>query len=122
MLRKQVSLRHTAPTVPICVPVRQSKANAAAGRAVKTWQGQFRTLKSNLETSFSKQLAKKPSIFQWMAWWSASLLKRAAVKENGRTIFEHTVGHRMKSPLCASGGAIVWRTKRHAGAFKRWDS
>ena len=38
-LRRQVSLRRSAPTVPIDVPVRESKANGAVERAVKTWQG-----------------------------------------------------------------------------------
>ena len=64
-LRRQVSLRRSAPTVPIDVPVRESKANGAVERAVKTWQGQFRTLKSHLEHSIGKQLDKKHPIFQW---------------------------------------------------------
>ena len=47
-LRRQVSARRAAPTVPIDVPVRESKANGAVEKAVQTWQGQFRTLKIHL--------------------------------------------------------------------------
>ena len=48
-IRKQISMRRTAPTVPIDVAVRESKGNGAVERGVKTWQGQFRTLKSHME-------------------------------------------------------------------------
>ena len=50
-LRRQISVRRSVPTVPIDVPVRESKANGAVEKAVRTWQGQFRTLKSQIENS-----------------------------------------------------------------------
>ena len=121
-IRKQVSMRRNSPTVPIDVPVRESKANGSVERAVKTWQGQFRTLKSHLEFSVDKKLPKDHPVFQWMAWWSASLLNRVAIKNHGRTVFEHTTGHRMKTPMCSFGEAVVWRTKRTAESLNKWDS
>ena len=48
-LRSEVAARRTAPTVPIDTPVKESKCNGAVERAVRTWQGQFRTLKDHLE-------------------------------------------------------------------------
>ena len=121
-LRRQVSLKRSAPTVPIDVPVRESKANGAVENAVKRWQGQFRTPKSHLEHSIGKHLPKTHAVFQWMAWWAASLLNRVAIRSYGRTVFEHTTGHRMKTPMCSFGEAVVWRTKRHAGKLNKWDS
>ena len=41
------SRRH--PTLPIDVPTKESKGNGAMERAVRTWAGQHRTLKSHLE-------------------------------------------------------------------------
>ena len=45
LLRRQVSARRSAATVPIDVETRESKGNGAVKQAVRTWQGQFRTLK-----------------------------------------------------------------------------
>ena len=50
------------------------------------------------------------------------MLNRVAVKSHGKTVFEHTTGHRMKTPLCAFGEAILWRRKRHVGSLNKWDS
>ena len=49
-LKKLVAAKRSCPTVPLEVPARESKANGAVERAVRTWQGQFRTLKSHLES------------------------------------------------------------------------
>ena len=121
-LRRQISIRRSAPTVPIDVPVRESKANGAVEKAVRTWQGQFRTLKSHLEAGIGMTLARDHPILQWCAWWSASLLNRVAIKSHGRTVFEYATGHKMKTPLAMFGEAILWRAKRHVGALNKYDS
>jgi hypothetical protein len=48
-LRRHVTARRSAPTVPLNVPVRESKGNGAVENAVRRWQGQFRTIKSHVE-------------------------------------------------------------------------
>ena len=48
-LRRHVMAKRSAPTVPLDVPVRESKANGAVKDAVRRWQGQFRTMKSHVE-------------------------------------------------------------------------
>ena len=50
------------------------------------------------------------------------MLNRVAIKSHGRTVFEHTTGHHMKTPLCSFGEAVLWRRKRHSGDLNRWDS
>ena len=44
-LRAELTSRRSAPTVPITVPVKESKNNGAVEKAVRTWQGQFRIIK-----------------------------------------------------------------------------
>ena len=51
--KKMVAAKRSSPTVPLEVPVRESKANGAVERAVRTWQGQFRTLKSHRESGIA---------------------------------------------------------------------
>ena len=49
-LKKLVAAKRSSPIVPLEVPFRSSKANGAVERAARAWQGQFRTLKSHLES------------------------------------------------------------------------
>ena len=112
-IRRQVAAMRTAATVPIHVLARESNGNGAVEKGVEAWQGQFRTLKDHLEHGIGGEVPKDHPVLQWLTWWSASVLNRVAVKSHGRTVFEHTVGHRMKTPLRAFGESMLYRTKRH---------
>ena len=37
-LRREIGARRTAPTVPLDVPVKESKGNGAVEKAIRTWQ------------------------------------------------------------------------------------
>ena len=121
-LRRGIAARRRAPTVPLDVPTRESKGNGAVEKTVRTWEGQYRTLKSHLESEIGVVLPKRHPVLQWCAWWSASLLNRVVVKSHGRTVFEYTTGHRMKVPVSCFGEAVLWRRKRSAGAMNKHDS
>ena len=69
------------------VPARESKANGAMEKAVRTWAGQFRTLKSHLEYETKIELPLHHPVLQWMAWWAAGIFTRFAVRHHGRTAF-----------------------------------
>ena len=107
LLRRQVSARRSAATVPIDVETRESKGNGAVERAVRTWQGQFRTLKCQLEESIGLVLPKSHPVLQWCAFWAAGVLNRSAVKSHGRTVFEYACGHRTKIALSRFGEAVL---------------
>ena len=47
-LKKAVAVHRQAETVMLESPVRDSKANGAAERAVRTWAGQLRTLRQRI--------------------------------------------------------------------------
>ena len=61
-LKKMVAAKRSSPFVPLEVPVRESKANGAVERAVRTWQGQFRTLNSHLESGIDFVLPREHPI------------------------------------------------------------
>ena len=71
---------------------------------------------SRLEHVIGFEVPKDHPVSQWLACWLASLLNRVAVKSHGRTVFEHSIGHRMKNPLCTLWKAVLFRTERHFGA------
>ena len=116
-LKKLAAAKRSSSTVPLEVPIRESKANGAAERAVRTWQGQFRTPKSHLESGIDCVLPREHRIFQWCVSWAASLLNRVAIQSHGRTVFEHATGHRMKTPVSCFGEAVLWT----ASALDKYD-
>ena len=121
-LRRFVSAKRSSPTVPIDVPARESKANGAMEKAVRTLSGQFRTLKSQLEEGIGCTLDKRHPVLQWCAWWAASSLGRVAVKSHGRTVYEYVTGHRMRNQLSMFGESVMWRANRYAGDLNKHDS
>ena len=102
-LRRLVSAKRSQPTVPLDVAVRESKGISAVERAVRTWTGQFKTIKSHLESEIGIEIDKKHPILQWMAWWAGSLLCRIPFKSHGRTVFDYVTGHKMKAPISCFG-------------------
>ena len=48
-LREQVRQIRNAPTASIDVPVQESRMNGAVERAVRSWEGQFRTIRDHRE-------------------------------------------------------------------------
>ena len=120
--RRLVAAKRSKPTIPLDVPVRESKGNGAVEKAVRTWTGQFRTLKCHLEGELMTKIDKKHPILQWMAWWAASLLCRVPVKMHGRTVFEYITGHKMKTPITCFGESVLYRKKRHIGELNKLDS
>ena len=120
--RRLVAAKRSKPTIPLDVPVRESKGNGAVEKAVRTWTGQFRTLKCHLEGEIAMEVDKKHPILQWMAWWAASLLCRVPVKMHGRTVFEYFTGHKMKTPITTFGESVLFRVKRHGGNLNKLDS
>ena len=120
-LRRAVGNSRESPTVPIDVPVRESKANGGMERAVRTWAGQFRTLKSHLEYEAKVQIPLHHPVLQWMAWWSAGIYNRFAVRHHGRTAHEYASGHKTKLPVACFGETVLWRKKRTIAELNKHD-
>ena len=121
-LRAEVTARRQAPTIPIAVPVKESKGNGAVERAVRTWQGQFRTLKDHVEYEVKSELGPRHPLLTWCAWWAAALLNRVVVQPNGRSVYELSTGHRSKVPLAAFGEKLHWRAPRAVSGAGKFES
>ena len=121
-LREAISARRTAPTVPITVPIKESRGNGAVERAVRTWQGQFRTLKDHAEFELGAEFGPRHPMLTWCAWWSAALLNRVKVQESGRTAYELYTGHLAKVTMAAYGEKVLWRLPRAVSGAGKYDS
>ena len=81
-------------------------------KAVHTWAGQFRTLKSHLEYETKIEPPLHHPVLQWMAWLAAGIFIRVSVRHHGRTAFEYATGHQTKLPVACFGETVLWRKKR----------
>lgn len=118
-IRRGVSQLREAPTTPIEVPVRESRANGACERAVRTWEGRFRTIKHHLEVEMQHQLSPSHPVWGWCGHWAANMLARVSVRETGRTAYEYVTGHRMRAALACFGEKVWFRRIRcDSGASK----
>ena len=120
-LKRKVSEMRSAETVPITVPVRVSQSNGAIERAVKTWQGHFRTLRSHLEVEVGVAICPDHPIWEWCALWANCILRRYAVRSSGRTSYEMVTGHRANVPIACFGMTILRRRKRKEAGSGKWD-
>ena len=121
-LRTEVAARRSAPSVPIASPVKESKRSGAVKKAVRTWQGQFCTLKEHLDLEIRSELGPSSPVWTWCSWWAAALLNRVNVKTTGRTPYELSTGHRAKTPIVAFGEKVHWRESRARSGAGKYDS
>ena len=121
-LRTEIAARRSAPSVPLESPGAESKCNGAIEKAVRTWQGQFRTLKDDLEYEIGEELGPRSTVWTWCAWWAAGLLNRVKVTTTGRTPYELYTGHKSRTPVAAFGERILWRQPRARSGAGKFDS
>ena len=57
-LKRHVAIYKKAETVMLESPVRDSKANGAAERAVRSWVGQLRTIRHHVERRIKEKIPK----------------------------------------------------------------
>ena len=53
--------------------------------------------------------------------WASGLLRRYAVRSNGRTTYEMVTGHRTNVPIVCFGEIVLWRRKRKEAGAGKWD-
>ena len=75
-LKRCIDSRRTAETMPIETPVRESKSNGAIERGVRTWQGQFRTLKNKLESHLKNKVEMRHPLTGWLVMWAAEFVEQ----------------------------------------------
>ena len=66
-LKRAVALRRHAATCLIESPVRESQSNGTIERVIRSWQGQFRTLKHQLEGHLGKMINMDHPMVEWMS-------------------------------------------------------
>ena len=109
LLKKAVSVKRQAETTMVESPVRVSKANGQIERAIRTWQSQFRTLRSQFEDRVDTKLRKGTPMMSWLINFTSDVLCRYKVHDNERTNYEMVTGHRFKQPVCGFGEKVHYK-------------
>ena len=83
-LKKAVAMYRQAETVMLESPVRDSKANGADERAVRSWAGQLRTIRHHVERRLKTSIPKDSAMMRWLVSWVAGVIFTYKVHSIGR--------------------------------------
>ena len=97
-LKRHVAIYRKAEAVMLESPVRDSKANGAAERAVRSWAGQLRTIRHHVERKIKTTIPKNPALMSWLVSWAADVIFRYKVHSTCRSSHE----------WIAMSGSAIW--------------
>ena len=107
-------------------PVGDSKANGEIERAVRTVQGQARTLKSALDMNYKTEFGENHAIMPWLVACASSLISKFTLGIDGKTSHERCRGRKFDKVLPEFGECVMYlKTPQHKGREKlepRWES
>ena len=106
-------------------PVAEHQSNGVAERAVKTVQGQVRTLKLALEARISEKVAETSDVVPWMIRHAAMLLNIGQRGDDGRTAWERVKGRRFNREVPEFGERVMYLKPDSLGKDKldsRWET
>ena len=89
-------------------PVGDSKANGEIERAIKTVQGQVRTLKSALDEHYKTTFNENHVLLPWLIAYAASLISKFTIGEDGKTAHERARGRKFRKLLPELGECILY--------------
>ena len=88
-------------------PVAEHHSNGVAERAVKTVQGQVRTMKMALEARISEKVVETSDLIPWMVRHAAMLVNIGQRGDDGRTAWERVKGPRLNRDVPEFGERIM---------------
>jgi len=104
--------RAPAKTIMEQSPVGSSQSNGVIERAIQSYEGLLRTMKSGLETKWSAKIPDGHAIFSWMSEYCAFLLNRYEVSADGKTSYERMKGKKSKQQGLEIGEGLMFKKKR----------
>ena len=104
--------RNDGRTVPENSPVGESSANGAVERAIRSVQGQIRTIKDNVEAKTGEAMLRDSGTFKWLVEWSAATLTRYRITSNGRTSYAMIKGRQSRAQIAGFAEKILYMPLR----------
>ena len=120
-LKSRIALKRQCETGIVHTPVRESKANGAMEASIRSWKGQYRTLRLYLEHRIKSKVPYGHPLLTWLSVWASEVINKFRPR-NGRTAYELMTGHRVKHLVVGFGEKIMAQFTADKGAKNDHDS
>ena len=104
-------------------PVGESPSNGDVENAVQRVQGQFRALRSDLESSYGKEVPRDHPALVWLVRHASSTMLRYEMGADGMTPYRRIKGKPFAAKVCKFGECVWYLKPKSAGREKaeyRW--
>ena len=105
-LKSRVAHKKHCETGIIQSPVRESKSNGAMEASIRSWKGQYRTLRLYLEHRIKSKIPFGHPVLSWLSIWASEVINKFRPR-NGRTAYELMTGHRAKHLIVGFGEKVL---------------
>ena len=105
-------------------PVGESQSNGPIENAVGRVQGQYRTMKSDLETQYKGKIPKSHPVIPWLVRHAAMTMNRYGMGEDGMTAYRRLKGKKFKGEMLKIGECVWFLRPKSKGKDKsdaRWE-
>ena len=86
----------------------ESESNGRVENAIRRAQEKIRAVRHHVEANMKCQIFEETLIMAWMARWSAELISKYVVGENGKTSYERFRGEDCVTPLVPFGETVMY--------------
>ena len=95
-------------------PVAESSSNGGAENAIRHLQGQFRTLKAQLETKLGDTIPISHPLWTWLIEWAALSINRYHIGRDKLTAYQRVHHKECRKPIAAFGETVLYRVLDNA--------
>ena len=104
--------------IPEESPVGESQSNGDVESAIKQVQGQYRTMRLSMQSSYKQVIPDDHVASVWLVPHSAQTLNRYLVGQDGKTARQRLRGRVFKTPLVEYGECVWYLRAKSAGKDK----
>ena len=110
MTSVQAAVQEIRPkeVMPVNSPVGESECNGRVENAIRRIQEKTRALRHALEHGIKEKTQEDAPIMAWLVRWSAELLSKYSVGDDGKSPYERMRGSQCRTPLVPFGEAVVY--------------
>ena len=97
-------------------PMGDSQANGDVERAIRTVQGQVRTMKSALDVNYKTEFWENHALIPWLVSYASSIINKFTIDTGGKTAHERCRGRKFNRHLPEFGECVMFhktRSKKH---------
>ena len=107
-------------------PMGDSQANGDVERAIRTVQGQVRTMKSALDGNYKTEFGDNHALIPWLVSYASPIINKFTIDTGGKIAHERCRGRKFNRQLPEFGECVMFHktvSKKHGEKLEaRWES